>query len=158
MSRPRVIARASAAFDFSRLRSELLDERATIDDKLRALDVLEGLGRQETGVTIASRLVRGGATPTPGKTPAKPNAGKAASARTALWAKARAMYERGDDVKVIARLIEKTSSAVMYHVSTEGWKRKRGGVELAGQVRCPKCSSMTKHDPCEHCGAKVRQP
>lgn len=127
------------------LEAEKATAVATIDQKVAAVRVLAG--QNGNGAAPESRPKRG--------------AKRATSAHSdAGWvAKARVMFERGERVAVIAKAVGKSDAAVYYH--TKKWQRLRAdrapkGTELAGNVRCPSCASMTKYDPCEHCGKKVR--
>jgi|SRR5579859_5056889 len=136
--------------DWSAMLTELEADRASIDEKIAAVRILAGQnGHAPAPETRAKR----GAT-----RPAAPSARAAAD-----WVeKARLMYERGDAVPAIAKACGKTDAGVYYQAKAKGWKRPKApaaptGTELAGNVRCPSCESMTKWDPCEHCHKKVRR-
>lgn len=141
------------AVDWDAMLAELEAQKATavaaIDEKIAAVRVLAGQNGN-------------GRAPAPSRKKAsalRPSFGRA----SAEWVeKARAMFERGDAVQDIAKACGKTDAGVRYQAKVKGWKRGAAkkaptGTELAGNVRCPHCESMTKWDPCEHCHKKVRK-
>ncbi|HXH62920.1 MAG TPA: hypothetical protein VNG95_01985 [Gemmatimonadales bacterium] len=120
--------------------AELEADRAQIDAQIGAVRILadqNGNGRAQAARKVAA---------------ARP--AKAADER---WIRGRALYERGAAVEAVAKAIGVSGQSVRNHIKSERWKQGRAGTELAGNVRCPSCQSMTKWDPCEHCGKAVRK-
>lgn len=141
------------AVDWTAMLAELEAEKVTavaaIDEKIAAVRVLAGQNGHAPSAPAPRK-----------KTPAlRPSFGRA----EADWIqKARVMFERGEPVQDIAKACGKTDAGVRYQAKVKGWQRGAAkktptGAELAGNVRCPSCESMTKYDPCEHCHKKVRR-
>lgn len=144
----------SRAIDWDGMIAELEEQKATavaaIDQKIAAVRLLAGENGNGSGKAKGK------------KPPIRPSFGRS----DPDWQRgARAMFERGERVSAIAKAVKKSEPTIYSTASRMGWKRPPGpGVkasaarmELPGNVRCPSCESMTKFDPCEHCGKKVRR-
>jgi len=87
-------------------------------------------------------------------------------------AAAKKRYERGDGVNDIAKDSGRSVQTIYGWASAGAWKRPNPGAAaspaaaapteskretLPGKVRCTSCDLWTEHDPCDHCGKKLKR-
>jgi len=140
----------------TRMRDDLVVDRAAINQKLDAIDIL--LGRDVEPIELHPAIEV--TTPAPADPPKPKRAKKAAKKKRPRnnnidWLTVRDEYENGAAVADLAKRHKCSQSPINRRIRSEGWTRRdmpTSPSKTAAAGFCPTCRRELIDGTCQHCG------